>query len=122
MFNQAMIVENIESPLSAIPFHRDVEGIERLLAKDFPLHLAIHKVKDILSVPAPYTLPHVHEFDEINILIGEELVYEIQLGLKKYQLKGNHSIFIPAGTLHASNVQTGNGYFIALWLHETIIQ
>lgn len=25
MFNQAMIVENIESPLSAIPFHRDVE-------------------------------------------------------------------------------------------------
>lgn len=113
-----LIVRNISSPLSGIPFHHDVESIERLFAKGYPLHLAIHRVKTIQCPPAPYTDPHLHDdFDEINILIGDELQYRIQLGEETFELKGNFSIWIPAGTLHAANVLSGEGYFVAIRLH-----
>ncbi|WP_315821355.1 cupin domain-containing protein [Paraflavitalea speifideaquila] len=67
--------------------------------------------------PSPYTKPHTHnDFDEINILIGDSLRYLIQLGEETYEMEGNHSIWIPAGTLHAANVIQGSGYFVAIRL------
>lgn len=113
-----LIVRNISSPLSGIPFHHDVEGIERLFAKGYPLHLAIHTVRAVQWPPAPYTEPHAHDdFDEINILIGDELQYRIQLGDEIFELKGSFSIWIPAGMVHAANVLRGDGYFVAIRLH-----
>jgi hypothetical protein len=114
--NGSLIVRNIQSPLSNIPFHKDVKGIERMFAQGFPLHLAIHDVQNIKVPPDPYTQLHTHDFEEINILIGDDLNYHIQLDNERYELKGSYSIWIPAGTPHAANVVGGRGYFIAIRL------
>jgi hypothetical protein len=115
--HKELIFKNIGSPLSSIPFHHDIDGIERLFAEGFPLHLAIHQIHEMPSPPSPYTRPHAHEFAEINILIGDELRYQIQLANEIYELKGSFSIWIPAGVLHAANVIQGTGYFVAIRLN-----
>lgn len=115
--HESLIVRNIISPLSSIPFHRDVQGIERTFARGFPLHLAIHEVQGIEFPPEPYTQPHLHDFAEINILVGNDLTYRIQLDHEIYELKGSYSIWIPAGTLHAANVIAGTGCYITIRLN-----
>jgi hypothetical protein len=110
------VFANIPSPLSAIPYHDDVYCIDRYFALGFPYHLAIHKISNLDETPAPYTKLHDHDFPEINILIGENLKYCIQLGDEITTITGNYSVWIPAGTLHAANVISGEGYYIAIRL------
>lgn len=115
---QQLIYHNDPSPLSSVPFHRDVACIERLFPQGFPVHLAIHRVVGAQADIGAYTQAHIHDVDEINILIGDEggLEYEIQLGEELFCVRSNASIYIPGGMVHAANVLSGSGYFIALRL------
>ncbi|MFS0762816.1 cupin domain-containing protein [Peribacillus phoenicis] len=119
---EKLIFKNENSPLSSIPFHKDVQCIERFFSNEFPFHLAIHKVTNANGLDEDYTIPHVHnEEDEINIIVGEEcgLEYRIQLGEKEFVVSSNSTIWIPAGVKHSANVLKGNGYFIAIRMEPT---
>lgn len=118
---QQLIYHQHPAPLSSVPHHQDVACIERFFSEAFPLHLAIHRVEDALpDQERRYTDAHIHEVDEINIIIGEKdgLEYEIQLGDERFQVKSNASVYIPAGLPHSANVLSGSGYFLALRLPQ----
>ncbi|MCI5138366.1 MAG: hypothetical protein D3922_08105 [Candidatus Electrothrix sp. AR1] len=51
---QNLIFKNVYAPLSSIPFHTDCSCIERLVAEEFPVHLAIHKVTNAQGLPQKY--------------------------------------------------------------------
>ncbi|WP_459480609.1 hypothetical protein [Clostridium saccharoperbutylacetonicum] len=112
-----LVINNKNIPLSAVAFHNDVACIERYFAEGFPLHLAIHKVSNAENVEK-YTDSHVHDVDELNIIIpGDEgMEYLIQLGDEEYNIKTNTSILIPKGLAHAANIVKGSGYYIAVRL------
>ena len=110
---EGLIFKNKFSPLSSIPFHRDVEGLDRYFAEGFPYHLGIHHIHRMEQVPEAYTVSHKHTYPELNIIIGDDLCYEITLGDERYELTGNYSIWIPAGVAHSANVLLGSGYFVA---------
>lgn len=119
---EKLIFKNENSPLSTIPFHKDVPCIERFFSEDFPLHLAIHEISEANGLNEDYTTPHVHDDeDEINIIIGEEgvLDYRIQVGEEEYVVSSNSSVWIPAGVKHSANVLKGSGYFIAIRMEPT---
>ncbi len=111
-----LIYKNVESPLSSVPFHQAVEGLQRYFAEGFPYHLAIHKFVGKDGPAKAYTQPHTHPFDELNIIIGDDLTYDIFLDDESFIIKGNYSIWIPAGTLHAANVMSGTGYYVVIRL------
>jgi len=117
--NQHLIHHNIPSPLSTVAHHHDVACIERFFSDTFPMHLAIHKVSAAEDI-AQYTDPHSHDVPEINIIISDEegdLEYEIQLEDETFCVPSNATVWIPAGMMHASNVISGSGYFIAIRLN-----
>ncbi|GAA0893937.1 hypothetical protein GCM10009122_36170 [Fulvivirga kasyanovii] len=120
-----LIFENLNIPLSSIPYHFDVKGVDRFFAEGFPAHLAIHKINAIDKNEEQYTKLHSHDDeDEINILIPEEgkkLVYEIQLGDEVFEVEGAKSIWMPAGLKHASNVISGSGYFVAIRIKKDTV-
>ncbi len=116
---QKLIHHNVPSPLSSIAHHHDVDCIERFFADTYPLHLAIHKVTSAANV-ARYTELHCHDVPEINIVVGDErdeLTYEIQLEDETFCVAANSTVWIPAGMMHAANVLSGSGYFIAIRLN-----
>lgn len=120
MFNQKKYINNIYKnvivPLENEPSHKNSENIIRYISKNFPLHLAIHKVETCKAYEV-YTELHTHDEDEINIIIGnEELEYSIQLEEEIYTVKPITSVWIPRGIKHAANVVKGQGYFIAIRL------
>lgn len=110
------ITEMIEARLSEIPFHTDTLKVKRLFARDFPLHIAVHKILPGNDQPEEYTCSHVHyDSDEINIIISnEKLRYKIRLDDKLHHIQENTSIWIPAGTTHSANVSEGTGFFITI--------
>jgi len=111
-----LIYKHVESPLSSVPFHQDVKGLQRYVAEGFPYHLAIHQFVRMDRVPETYTQPHAHPFDELNIIIGDDLQYNILLGDENFIVEGNHSLWIPAGVTHAANVISGTGYYVVIRL------
>lgn len=57
----------------------------------------------------------------INIIISDPadaLEYEIQLDQETFFVAANASLWIPAEMMHASNVISGSGYFIAIRLNS----
>ncbi len=117
---QNMIYENVLTPLSTVAHHHDVECIERYFSEKFPAHLAIHRVNDAPEQKREYTELHVHQEQEINIIVGDkdvDLIYEVQLEDETYYVKSNSTIWIPSGIRHSCNVVKGSGYYIALRLN-----
>lgn len=118
---KSLIYANIPKTFDGLPFHRQSPYIERFVAEDYPIHLAIHKVSDAQGQFHRLIEPHVHEAPEINILIGDdvEIEYELILGDECYQVRSPASIWIPAGLAHCANVIKGSGYCICLILSDT---
>lgn len=115
---QKLIHHNVPNPLSSIAYHHDVDCIERFFADTYPMHLAIHKITNASDV-AQYTELHCHNVPEINIIVGDAagaLTYEIQLEDETFCVAAYSTVWIPAGMMHASNVISGSGYFIAIRL------
>lgn len=105
------------SPLSTVPYHSDVEGIERYFSDLFPVHMAIHEVDRQHQVEANYTSLHKHDVAEINIIVGNsELQYKIGLEDEEFVVGPNTGIWIPAGVRHSANLIKGEGYYIAIRL------
>src|SRR5258706_13675815 len=104
-------------PLSTVPYHSDVEGINRFFSEMFPLHMAIHEVSRESEVEENYTKLHKHNVAEINIIVGnDELRYKIGLEDEEFVVGPNTGIWIPAGVRYSANFVKGKGYFIAIRL------
>jgi len=111
------IFSSENSPLNSIPFHDNTNEIERYFSKDFPMHLAIHKIKKATNKKRTYVESHTHEKPEINILLGN-LKYKITLGDEEYIVKSPANIWIPAGLAHSATVTEGEGYYICIILED----
>jgi hypothetical protein len=105
--------------LAAVPFHQSVPGIERRRAAGFPVHLAVHTVDASRVAEDQHVQPHVHDADEVNVLLGDQLRYRVQLGDELYVVESPASIWIPRGMLHAANHLRGTGSFICIILAPT---
>jgi Mannose-6-phosphate isomerase len=115
---QEWIFKMLPAALNNVPFHNNTPAINRIIAENFPVHLAVHEVSTVVSPPRTYTQLHVHEdSDEVNIILSPELlVYNIQVGDDEYCVSNNASIWIPRGVQHSANVLKGAGYFITIRL------
>jgi cupin superfamily acireductone dioxygenase involved in methionine salvage len=108
-------LENI--PLSTVPHHSDVEGIERYFSEVFPVHMAVHDFNRKDSILEKYTSLHQHDVAEINIILGsDDVQYRIGLEDEEFIVGRNTGIWIPAGIRHSANLITGIGYYIAIRL------
>jgi quercetin dioxygenase-like cupin family protein len=102
--------------LANVPFHQSVQGIERWKSAGSPVHLAVHKIDANRVADTEYVKPHVHDADEINILIGDGLLYRVQLGEEFHEVESPASIWIPRGLLHAANHVKGAGHYVCIIL------
>jgi hypothetical protein len=108
--------------LSFVPFHANGEaplsrrvlagaGVHEAIGK----HIVCHEIRDVPGERRSYSEPHVHDCDEINILLSDShLSYEIQLGDEVFVVTAPATIHIPAGVVHSANVIEGSGFFIAI--------
>ncbi|MCI5179521.1 MAG: hypothetical protein D3911_09440 [Candidatus Electrothrix sp. AW3_4] len=120
---QDLIYKNVVVPLSSIPFHSDCSCIERAIAEEFPVHLAIHRITKAQDLPQKYVELHKHSAPEINILIGDEgeMEYRFQLGDEIYNVSSPSSIWIPSELKHAANLIKGSGTYVCVILSDTYI-
>ena len=78
-------------------------------------HIVSHEIRDVPAERRSYCEPHVHDCDEINILMSDShLSYEIRLGDEVFVVNAPATIRIPAGVVHSANVIEGSGYYIAI--------
>ena len=104
--------------LSTVPYHENIENIERFFCDFFPFYLAVHKVSFDDPNFLKYTQLHKHDEDELNIIISEDsnLEYLLQIEDEEYKITSNSAIYIPKHHLHSANVIRGRGFYIALRL------
>jgi len=113
----ANIFKNVPAPLAQVEHYGLTEYIQRFAPAGFPVHVAIHAIAGIKTCnETDYSAPHVHlDRNEINLLISNgELVYAITLGEETHEVAAPATIWIPAGLRHASNVRTGEGFFVCI--------
>ncbi|WP_316801445.1 hypothetical protein [Pedobacter frigidisoli] len=118
--NKHLITNGVEIPLENIKFHGEAP-LKRLLMSglgtdvNFNMHIAIHEISEPLKFEhRTYSEKHAHNCDEWNILLGEDLIFEITLDDEVFQVKSPSTVFIPKGTYHSANVLAGKGYYIAI--------
>lgn len=110
-----------EENLCNIPYHTSIEHITRLVAKDIPFHISVHKIHNIEDFPKNYVKPHKHDSDELNLILaeeGKELVYNIEIDGEISEVKSPSFIWIPKGKSHSANVVSGSGTFVCIILQE----
>ena len=117
-----LVSEGRVEPLDIVPFHANGTapvhrrvlvgaGVHETLGK----HIVSHEIRDVPRGHRSYCEPHVHDCDEINILLSDShLSYEIRLGNEVFVVNAPATIHIPAGLLHSANVIEGSGYYIAI--------
>jgi hypothetical protein len=115
------ITKGIHEPLSKIQFHKKapIKRISMLSKKTIPeskIHAAVHFVDAIDKKISKYSILHMHDVDEVNILLSQndKLVYEIQLDDEIYKVSSPVTIFIPKGVKHRADVISGSGFFVCL--------
>ncbi len=111
------IFDLISQPFSTIPHHFDTSGVERYVAKGSPYHIAIHEV-DVEDNADSYVDMHEHDFDEINIILGESLVYEFCIDLQKTIVQSPKVFVIPKNVKHSQKVLRGKGTFICVYMKK----
>ena len=85
---RSLISEGRLEPLSFVPFHANgVAPLSRRLLAGAGVHEAIgkhivcHEIRDVPSERRSYCEPHVHDCDEVNILMSDShLSYEVRIG------------------------------------------
>jgi uncharacterized protein YjlB len=83
-------------------------------------YVAIHRFTDVPADDRDYCHVHVHEYDEINIFHTDSaLRMDVQLGDEMVQVDAPATVFIPAGTPHATNVKSGSGFMVAVLFDGT---
>jgi hypothetical protein len=90
-----------------------------VLMDNAPLHIAVHFIKNLDTLPDPYAQIHCHPAcDEIGLIIApkDELEYEIILDGKENRVKSPAAVYIPAGTYHRARALSGNGTYVCIIL------
>lgn len=109
-------------PLHFVPFHANGSApVSRRVLTGAGLHeaagkhIVYHEIRDVPPALRSYCEPHVHDCDEINILMSDsQLSYQIRLGDDTFVVNAPATIRIPAGVVHSANVIAGTGYYIAI--------
>jgi hypothetical protein len=120
--HRSLIRGGISESLRHVPFHANgVAPLHRRVLAGTNVHPAIkkhvvaHEIREVSSQNRSYCEPHVHDCDEMNILLSlTGLTYEIRLGDEVYVVEAPATIHIPAGLVHSANVIEGSGFYIAL--------
>lgn len=116
------IKKGIIEPLERVPYHKKAP-IKRLSLLDKSInpesntHIAVHFVDASGKMPE-YSELHIHDHDEINLILSEDssLCYQVQLGDETYKVSSNSSIFIPKGLSHSAQAVSGKGIFVCIIL------
>jgi hypothetical protein len=119
---RAVIVRGHEEPLGAMPFHADgplrrwrMAGGDAQAA--LPVFVALHEFASVEAGRRTYCEPHVHDFDEINVLYtSSSLQVDLRLGDELVTVDAPATIYIPAGLPHSANVRSGEGVLVAVLL------
>ena len=119
---QGLISQGRLEALHFVPFHANGTAplSRRVLAgagvhEGLGKHIVSHEIRNVPPERRSYCEPHVHDCDEINILLSDShLAYEIRLGGEVFVVHAPATIRIPAGVVHSANVIEGSGYFIAI--------
>lgn len=107
-------------PLGEIPFHSNGPLTRWLmaseaLAPDMACFVALHQFSDVPAADRHYCQVHVHDYDEINIFhTNDALRVTVQLDDETIDVDAPATVFIPAGTRHAANVNSGTGFMVAV--------
>jgi O-methyltransferase domain/Dimerisation domain len=109
-------------PLQFVAFHANGTApvSRRVLAgagvhENLGKHIVSHEIRNVAAEHRSYCEPHVHDCDEINILLSDSyLSYEIRLGEEVFVVTAPATIHIPAGIVHSANVIEGSGFYIAI--------
>lgn len=109
-----LIRSNEVAPLAGVPFHANTPRVLRRAPRDFPLHVAIHRVQDAARQPETYVWPHSHQAPELNLLLGEpgELEYSYSFAGRARRIASPALVWIPAGVAHSAQVCRGSGVFV----------
>jgi hypothetical protein len=119
---QNLISRGRAEALHFVPFHANGTaplsrrvlagaGVHETLGK----HIVSHEIRNVPAERRSYCEPHVHDCDEINILLSDShLSYEIRLGDEVVVVNAPATIRIPAGVVHSANVIEGSGFYIAI--------
>ena len=107
----------------ATPFKRFVMLQKDSVTGDGGFRVVTHVISDLPESIPPYCDLHKHDFDEINFIISEDdsLRYKIQLENETYEVGPQTTVYIPAGTLHAAEVISGRGIFVAVMFTKNYI-
>jgi ABC-type nitrate/sulfonate/bicarbonate transport system permease component len=109
------ISEQIINNHLEIPFKREV-FVNNNIYPNSDIHIAVHYVDR--EVQDRYALMHSHKFDEINLIIGNEmnepLKYEIMSDKEVMIVESPCSVYIPKGVSHTANAIGGKGIFICI--------
>lgn len=119
---QGLISRGRVEALDFVPFHANGAAPvnRRVLAgagvhENLGKHIVSHEIYNVPAARRSYCEPHVHDCDEINILLSESyLSYEIRLGDEVFVVNAPATIRIPAGVVHSANVIEGTGFYIAI--------
>ncbi len=120
--HSALISHGVAEELSLVPFHdRARAPLTRRVLSGSSIHehlqrrVVVHELCDVRAEPRSYCDPHVHDFEEVNLLVSStSLRYVVRLGDETYFVDAPASIHVPAGLVHSANVFEGSGFFIAL--------
>lgn len=119
---RAVIVRGHEEPLGAMPFHSDGPLRRwRMAGGDphaaLPVFVALHEFASVEAGSRSYCEPHVHDFDEINVLYtSSSLQVDLRLGDEVVTVDAPATVYIPAGLPHSANVRSGEGVLVAVLL------
>jgi len=119
---QNLILRGRAEALHFVPFHANGTAplSRRVLAgcgvhETIGKHIVSHEIRDVPNERRSYCEPHVHDCDEMNILLSDShLSYEIRLGDEVFVVNAPATIRIPAGLVHSANVIEGSGFYIAI--------
>ncbi|HVM12092.1 MAG TPA: hypothetical protein VM638_06425 [Actinomycetota bacterium] len=114
MSEQGRIWEAEWGPLGVVEGHDDVEGVLRWAVASDPVHVAVHRIEGLGDDPPAYTSPHRHQDEELNLILGEDLVYEIRIGEDTSLVRAPGAVWVPSGVPHAANARGGRGHLICI--------
>lgn len=116
----ARIVRGRLAPLDGVPFH-EAGPLTRWLLAGRELdaacthRVAVHAFDDVAPERRAYCAPHVHPYDEIDVLhTTTALSVEVRLGDAVTVVEAPATVFVPAGVTHAFNVVSGSGFLVAI--------
>jgi len=122
------IKKGVAHPLESVPFHHKAP-LKRILMQDekacpdikktLPgsnFHIAVHIITKLPKKIPKYSEPHIHNCDEINLILSEKgkLKYKIILGDEEHIVSSPATIYIPKGIKHSAEVIGGKGIFICI--------